>query len=246
MALVHVNGRLYYTKSMRVGGRVTSMSYGPALSEYARAMVLMDRLLREERRAERMQRQEERRERAGVRRSDRIAAGKFRDRIAAADSAVAQYHRQTRRLADGMLRALGYHRHARGQWRRRQVMTTELSKIDPAELARLAAAGDVRTLERLLYRAEVALYQRAEEGTLNRGGIEEGLLQTLGPGFGRAEKEAMLAEARLIARDLAPPGSSPAELLLADRAAVEWLAVPGSWISTAPTCSTAPRPRPIR
>jgi hypothetical protein len=181
-----------------------------------------------------------------ARRSERVAAREFRDRLAVADSAVAQYHRQTRRLADGMLRALGYHRHARGQWRRRQVMTTELSKIDPAELARLAAAGDVRTLERLLYRAEVALYQRAEEGTLNRGGIEEVLLQTLGPGFGRVEKEAMLAEARLIARDLAPPGSSPAELLLADRAAVEWLAVPGSWISTAPTCSTAPRPRPMR
>jgi hypothetical protein len=105
-------------------------------------------------------------------------------------------------------------------------MSTDLAtRPDNAELARLVATGDVRTLEAILYHAEVHLYRRAEEGTLNRGGIEEALLQTLGPGFGRVEREAMLAESRLIARDLAPPGSSPAELLLADRAAVEWLSV---------------------
>ena len=105
-------------------------------------------------------------------------------------------------------------------------MSTDLAtRPDNVELARLVATGDVRTLEAILYHAEVHLYRRAEEGTLNRGGIEEVLLQALGPGFGRVEKEAMLAEARLIARELAPPGSNPAETLLADRAAVEWLSV---------------------
>ena len=51
------------------------------------------------------------------------------------------------------------------------------------------------------------------------------MLQSLGPGFGRVEKEAMLAESRLIARDLTPPGSNPAEVLMADRAALSWLQV---------------------
>jgi hypothetical protein len=172
--------------------------------------------------ADRRWRRAEERERL---RADRRFVREFRSALASADSAVAQYHRHTRRLADGMLRALGYDRHARGQWRRRRTMSTELARPDQSELLRLVSAGDVRTLERVIYRAEASLYQRAEDGTLNRTGIEEVLLQSLGPGIGRAEKEAMLAESRLIARDLAPPGGNPAEVLMADRAALSWLQV---------------------
>jgi hypothetical protein len=180
----------------------------------------------DQRHAVRLERDRRIAEAAEARQSERRSVRNLRDRLAVADRAASGWHRRTGRLAEAMLRLWGFHRHCRGSWRRRRGMSTDLAtRPDPTELDRLVAAGDVRTLERLLYRAEVALYQRAEEGTLNRGGIEEGLLQTLGPGFGRAEKEAMLAEARLIARELAPPGSSPAESLLADRAAVEWLSV---------------------
>ena len=54
MAHVWVNGHVYYTKSVRQGGRVTSTSYGPALGEYARLFAAADRLIREKRRNERM------------------------------------------------------------------------------------------------------------------------------------------------------------------------------------------------
>jgi hypothetical protein len=42
MALVHVNGYLYWTQSVRQGGRVTSLSYGPAGGEDARLGVVID------------------------------------------------------------------------------------------------------------------------------------------------------------------------------------------------------------
>src|SRR5262249_18764707 len=157
MALVFVNGRIYFTKSIRNGSRVTSMSYGPALSEYARTMVAMDRLLREERRAERMRRQQERRERdQGV--------GVARAAVPGTSAGGGERPRGTRRLVAPTPRAPDYHRHARGQWRRRRTMSKELARRDLAELARLVAAGDIRTLEAIVYRAESELYRRAEEG----------------------------------------------------------------------------------
>jgi hypothetical protein len=61
---VHVNGRPYYTQSVRCGRWITSISCGPALGEIARCAAAVDRQAREERRSERMRRREERRERS--------------------------------------------------------------------------------------------------------------------------------------------------------------------------------------
>jgi hypothetical protein len=61
---VPVNGRPYYTKSVRCGRGITSISCGPALGEIARCAAAVDRQAREERRSERMRRREERRERS--------------------------------------------------------------------------------------------------------------------------------------------------------------------------------------
>jgi hypothetical protein len=224
MSLRIRDGCVYAYKSVRNGDTVLSVYLGAG--RLAVLATEMDRETSAERReavAGRRRRRAEEREQL---RSDHRALREFRERAAAADSAVVRWHRRLRRLADRMLQVLGYHRVHRGRWRRRRAMTTDLSTLpETAELSRLAATGDVRTLERIMYRAEVALYQRSEDGTLNRGGIEEILLQSLGPGFGRVEKEAMLADSRLIARELAPPGSNPAELLMADRAAICWLEV---------------------
>ncbi len=77
MAIVHVNGHLYYTKSVRQGGRVTSKSYksyGPALGEYARIFASWDRIEREARRIERMRRWETRREQSEARQAARRVA----------------------------------------------------------------------------------------------------------------------------------------------------------------------------
>ena len=48
---------------------------------------------------------------------------------------------------------------------------------------------------------------------------------SIGDGFPRAEKEALVADAAQIRLDLAPPGSSPTEMRMASRASVSWLEV---------------------
>src|SRR5262245_60758707 len=94
MAFVRVNGRVYYTKSVRHGRRVTSISYGPAIGELARCAAAADRLEQMERRAERAQRQEEWRQRSEARR-DAITGGRAaRDRLDAIDREMATYFRR--------------------------------------------------------------------------------------------------------------------------------------------------------
>ena len=188
-------------------------------------MVAMDRLLAEERRTERTRRQKERRERAEARRSERIAVREFRDRIAEADSAVAEFHLRTRRLADSILKLWGFHRHARGQWRRRRVMSTDLSKLNPTELSRLVSRAMSAPWRRYSTAFNAELYgtvrRRDLEPGRDRGGARREHRRRVPP----AQKEALIADAALIRLDLAPPGSSPAEGLMAGRASVSWLEV---------------------
>jgi hypothetical protein len=124
MALVHVNGHLYYTRSVRIGGRVTSQSYGPAESEYARFMTAADRLIREEGRAERIRRLTEKRERFEARQEARRVASQecpaLRERLDTIDRLVAEDFHRVRQAVGAWLTALGYHRHDRGEWRRRR------------------------------------------------------------------------------------------------------------------------------
>jgi hypothetical protein len=134
MALVHVNGRLYYTKSIRVGGRVTSMSYGPVPSKDARLMVAMDRL---------------------VKKRKEVARGAFRalveedERI---DACLVGLAKEALGAASEALERAGCHQHARGVWRRRrgyrmakteteQVETVRVGDEEPREMVDRATGG---------------------------------------------------------------------------------------------------------
>ena len=81
-------------------------------------------------------------------------------------------------------------------------------------------------LERLGCQAHGMLYELAGLG----GGhlphrVEWLLAQTIGPGEGAIDREAIQAQVATLKMELAPPGSSLPERLLAERAAVCWLHV---------------------
>src|SRR5947209_3476068 len=100
MAFVRVNGRPYYTKSVRHGRRVTSSSYGPALGDLARCAAAVDRQDREGRRIERMRRWEERRERSEARQAAIEEQRDCRERLDAIDRAMAGYFRRVGKAVD--------------------------------------------------------------------------------------------------------------------------------------------------
>ena len=96
-------GKLYYYRSLRIGGRVRCWYFGsgPA-AELAATWELL-------RRVERLEEQE--RQQAALARQE------------AADAALARLCEATTLLARAGLLAAGYHQHARGEWRRRRVST---------------------------------------------------------------------------------------------------------------------------
>lgn len=93
-------GGRYYTRSRRVNGRIRREYIGTG--ELAEAMAVLDALEREDRE---LKREEEQRERKRLDDLDREA----RTYCAAVD----------RILADALM-AAGYHRHARGEWRKKR------------------------------------------------------------------------------------------------------------------------------
>jgi hypothetical protein len=92
------NGRAYYYKSERQGGRVTSTYFGAGLP--AQAVAIMDQEAREEREAARAAWEEER----GWMDEEECAAREMFERVEA--------------VAEAALLAAGYRRHNRGEWRR--------------------------------------------------------------------------------------------------------------------------------
>ena len=93
-------GGLYYTRSRRVGGRVVREYVGTGL-----AAELAARLDAAER----------------GRRGARAAAGRAeRERLDAADATLAELSAVADALARSALLLAGYHRHDRGEWRRRR------------------------------------------------------------------------------------------------------------------------------
>ncbi len=94
-------GRQYYTRSRKVGGRVIREYIGTGpLAELA---AKLDAIEREERtvEAERRRRQQE--------------------RLESADGAVDALYHSAEVLAKAALLSAGYHRHDRGEWRKRRV-----------------------------------------------------------------------------------------------------------------------------
>ncbi len=226
MALVYVNGHPYFTHSFRKRGRVTSQSYGPVVSEYAQVMIAMDRLLSEKQETERLKRLTKRRELSKARQAAIREHRDYRDRLDALDHTMAEYFRRVGRDVEAILIALGFHRHDRGQWRRRRkpMLTNECMRYPKEaipltrseELAERAWNGDPAALETVLKEAD-----RHHHET-----VEVVLLQALTPSSGPPyEDPADFVEVKLAKMrfELAPPGSSAAEKLLAERATLCWL-----------------------
>ncbi len=97
MGWKRINGREYYYKSVRVGGRVRSIYFG--FGELATAVASLEAEAREGREAERRERR---------------AA---RDQADAEERAISAWFDGIQAVTDAALRAAGYHKH-RGQWRR--------------------------------------------------------------------------------------------------------------------------------
>jgi hypothetical protein len=98
MGLVARDGRPYYYRSVRRGGRVTSEYRGAG--QIAELAASLDAVQRERREAER---QAERAEREADERQE---------------AAVAEWFDRIEALTRIAIEAAGYHRHRRGEWRR--------------------------------------------------------------------------------------------------------------------------------
>jgi hypothetical protein len=94
-----INGRRFYYKSRRVGGRVETTYFGAG--EPASLMAQIDEYERLEKTADRQAEQEEREE------SD------------AEEKAVADWFDDVQAVADAAMAEAGFHKH-RGQWRRKR------------------------------------------------------------------------------------------------------------------------------
>jgi hypothetical protein len=227
MGYIRRNGRAYYIRSIRRGGKVTSEYVGTGFA--AEAIALLDRDFRTLRRLMRLEIEAERQERIEGDRAERAKLRELAGRLAGADRLVAGYSRRVDRAVGSTLVALGFHRHHRGDWRKRRgegTMRTDLARLDIRELVRLAREGERLALGELADRSPGCLYEIATkgEGDLDAD-IERALIEQLGPGHGALHKEGVAAHMALLRVELAPADCSPIEKLLVERAVVCWLHV---------------------
>src|SRR5690242_2825729 len=100
MAWKQINGRRYYYRSIREGGRVRSEYVGSG--EVAELTAQVDEINRGDRLADREARKEERKQ------------ADEQERY------IAEWFDQVEDLASAAMQAAGFHRHHRGEWRRRR------------------------------------------------------------------------------------------------------------------------------
>jgi hypothetical protein len=217
MALVFIKGHAYYTQSIRRGGKVTSTCR--ASGEFAHDLAQIDAIIREKKRLKRFLANAEERERIEARRATNQEVKAIRDRLDKADRCMAGYSKEVRVSVHRILIDLGFHRHARGHWRRRRkAMATELAPTNGSrDLEREHAAAE--------YRIDADLYRRIEEGHGEIEVLVEQILIAQFPKENASHHDAIAAKLELMRRDLAPPPSPVAEILLASRAAMCWLHV---------------------
>ena len=209
------NGRPYYYRSVRRAGRVRSeyVGNGP-LAELASLVDRADKQGRDEAAGA------WRRERAVLDAEDRCRAATF-----AAVEIIA-------RIA---LELAGFHRHKRGEWRRRR-MGDEATKLPaPAgmpgtyeeilDVVTRASEGDKGALPRLreMIRADPARMLKVTGAELADQVEGATIRKMAGNNVGWAE--ALPRKMKAIREELAGPGSSPIEKLLAERVALCWLDV---------------------
>jgi len=206
-----INGSSYYYRHVKQGGKVRSLYVGSG--EHADLVAKLDRLSTQDRREDAAA---WRVKREAATRDDRIRATRY-----AAVGAVV-------RVA---LKMAGFHRHNRGEWRRR--MGTEIARRQGpmmpgtreqcSDAIARAFAGDASALPMLgemfeadpatmLAVANVSLAYLIQEGAVSR--IAGECLFT---------REALPRQVEAMRRELAGPRPSPIERLLADRAALCWL-----------------------
>ena len=226
MGLVIRNGRAYFLESYRLGNRVTSRCVGTG--ELALLLAYEHRLIRSDRETSRRELKAMHQERVATRRQEQGETRRLRERITLADRIVGTYFRRVSKTVDRTLAALGYHRHGRGPWRRKRgfSMASELARVDIRELSRLAREGERIALGELAYRLPAWLHETVADGQGDLDAVvEAALIEQLGPGHGALHKDAVAARMAIMRDELAPCGSSPLEVLLAERAALCWLHV---------------------
>jgi hypothetical protein len=230
MALVIIKGHVYYTRSIRIGKRVTSVSLGCGSGRQALLAAELDeedRALREaERAAARASREAEYRAAVRARQDVRERLRADRERLRETDRALAGYHRHVARTVEGVLGRMGYHRHHGAEWRRRRSMGVELVTLRAQDLDRIVLEADRDELKRLGSAAHRQLYELASagEGYLEQK-VEWMLCQTLSPGDGALHKEGVMARLAILRMELVGPAPTLPERLLADRVAMHWLCI---------------------
>jgi hypothetical protein len=203
------NGRRYYYQSIRSGGRVQTLYVGTGPD--AEGIALLAREGREAREYEWKRRKAERREEDDV----EHAFIEMFDRIGV--------------VAEAVMVAAGFHRHNRGEWRRRMgikksdgvAASAPAENLDPATLLRRASKGDEDCLPQLR-----KLLAEGPRGIVEAYGspaqwCRDQLVQKAA-GNNLAIQEASERKLKALVAELAGPDPTPIERLLAERAAVCW------------------------
>ncbi|MDR3621554.1 MAG: hypothetical protein P4L85_19540 [Paludisphaera borealis] len=220
MSLISKNGRLYYYRSIRVGGKVVSQYVGSG--EFAVLLAEMDRRNRIKAQVDRQVAEGLRLERVEADRKERRKARAVRARLAKDDQRIDGYSRRVDAAVAKALTSLGYHRPDRKDWRKRRGSTMAKGlKYDAHTLVRLAREGDRKALE----------FVAANNGDLDDA-TRRVIVHTLPTAVKDAaapdnepHTSAVLAHMALMKDRLAPPGSSEIEILLAEHAVICWLHV---------------------
>ena len=203
--------RSYFYKKVRRGGRVLSEYIGTGpLAEFMASKTIEKRFRRvTEGEAEQAQ----------------------REALEAIERPLVEWCNQVEVFTRAVLEAAGYHRHARGRWRKRRMTASGApaqrgkERSDPAERRRVlerAAQGDKSCLPQLR-----ALLDAGGDLALEIAGnpvwyATEALVNRC-TGENLFLHEAMTRKVTRVRDDLAGPHPSPMERLLAERAALCWL-----------------------
>jgi hypothetical protein len=227
MALVVRGTKTYYYKSYRTGGRVSSRFAGSG--EVAEAYAWLHSFYRERdardraRHARRMARLEAMKRR--LRRRFRRDWLRDRESAEAADALLASWHGQVEVIFLGAMAAAGCHEHKR-TWRKKRMNSKERSEAEKEFAAYWARveAGDPALREDV----QRLFGLSGEEASRVWGGdlaarVVEGLTDRLA-GRHLYKREALARKLAAVRADMEGADPSPAVRLLAERAAVSWLA----------------------
>ena len=216
-------GGRYYCRSHRIGGRVVRdyVGRGP----FAELIAADDAAQRAERAA--------------------VAASRHAQRatLAAADASLAAFSKTLDRLAAAALTMAGYHRHHRGEWRRRrmsaggtgtstalglaggleQVVDGEVAVRDIlSDLMRQADEGDPNAMEQVARVLNAG--HGAWEAIADLGLSAERAWLALAAGEQVLLREALRRKLEALKVEVAGPAPTALEQLLAERVAICWLA----------------------